>query len=134
MKEADAFFDSNVLLYLASTGPKPARSRELLDAGGIVNVQVLNEFAAVTRGKFAMPWLDIHEILAIVHFACRVEPLSLRTHVRGLAISQRYRFGIYDSMIVAAALEAGCVTLFTEDMQHGQRIEGLTIRNPFADL
>lgn len=134
MREAEVFFDSNILLYLVSTGTKPARSRALLGTGGIVSVQVLNEFAAVTRGKFAMSWQDIHEMLAIIHAACRVESLSLRTHTRGLAIARRFGFAVYDSMIVAAALEAGCVTLFTEDMQHGQRIEGLTIRNPFVGL
>ena len=51
----------------------------------------------------------------------------------GLRIRARYGFSFYDSLIVAAALEAGCTTLYSEDMQDGQRIEGLTIRNPFAE-
>jgi predicted nucleic acid-binding protein len=81
-----------------------------------------------------MDWTEIHEMLQIIRIACRVEPVSLRTHVRGLAIAERFAFRIHDSMIVAAAVEAGCATLFSEDMQHGQRIERLTIRNPFAEL
>ena len=51
----------------------------------------------------------------------------------GLRIQVRYGFSFYDSLIVAAALGAGCTTLYSEDMQNGQRIEGLTIRNPFAE-
>ena len=131
---ADVFFDSNLLLYLASRDAKAARARDLLDRGGTVSVQVLNEFASVARRKFKMDWTEIHEMLQIIRIACRVEPVSLRTHVRGLAIAERFAFRIHDSMIVAAAVEAGCATLFSEDMQHGQRIERLTIRNPFAEL
>jgi len=81
-----------------------------------------------------MDWAEIREILRTIHVACRVEPVSLRTHERGLVIAERFGFRIYDSMIIAAALEAGCVTLLSEDMQHGQRIERLTIRNPFVGI
>ena len=133
MNAADAFFDSNILLYLASAGLKPARARLLLDRGGVVSVQVLNEIASVARRKFAMEWNEIREIIGVVHVTCRIEPLTLRTHERGLALAERFGFGVYDSMIVAAALEAGCATLLSEDMQHGQRIENMTIRNPFQD-
>jgi predicted nucleic acid-binding protein len=131
---ADAFFDSNVLIYLMSRGAKAARSRELITRGGILSVQVLNEFVSVARGKLDMDWDEIREILGTIQLVCRIEPLLLSTHARGLAIAQRYGFHIYDSMILAAALEAGCTTVFSEDMQHGQRIETLTIRNPFATL
>jgi predicted nucleic acid-binding protein len=131
MSAADVFFDSNVLLYLASTGVRPARARLLLNRGGTVSVQVLNEIASVARRKFMMAWPEIHEILQVIHSACRIEPLSLTIHERGLAIAERFGFRVYDSMIVAAALEAGCTTLFSEDMQHGQRIDRMTIRNPF---
>ena len=51
---------------------------------------------------------------------------------RGLDLQTRYRFSFYDSLIVAAALEAGCKTLYTEDLKHGQRIEGVTVTNPFV--
>jgi predicted nucleic acid-binding protein len=54
------------------------------------------------------------------------------THDQALRIAERYGFQIYDSLIVAAALEAGCTTLYSEDMQDGQSIDTLTIRNPFA--
>jgi predicted nucleic acid-binding protein len=128
---ADAFFDSNVLLYLMGKDAKAARARELLNRGGIVSVQVLNEVASVARGKFAMGWAEVHEILRVIQIACQVEPIPLSTHLRGLAVAERFGFHIFDSMIIAAALDAGCATLFSEDMHHGQRIERMTIRNPF---
>jgi predicted nucleic acid-binding protein len=61
-------------------------------------------------------------------------PLGVETHERGLALAQRYRLGIFDAMIAAAALEAGCESLWSEDMQHGLVVDRrLTVRNPFAD-
>lgn len=60
----------------------------------------------------------------------RVQP-SLNLYHAALDIKTLYRFGFYDSLIVAAALESGCKTLYSEDLQHGQQIEGLTIENPF---
>jgi len=51
-----------------------------------------------------------------------------------LDVRQRWRFSFCDSLIVAAALSAGCRRLLTEDLQHGQRVEGLTIENPFTGL
>ena len=52
---------------------------------------------------------------------------------RGLRIRSRYRYSFYDSLIIAAALKAGCRDLYSEDLQDGQRIEQLTIKNPFRD-
>jgi predicted nucleic acid-binding protein len=57
---------------------------------------------------------------------------DIATHERGLDITEHYKFSIYDSMLIAAALQAKCTTFYSEDMQHEQRIEGLTIRNPFV--
>jgi predicted nucleic acid-binding protein len=95
-------------------------------------VQVLNEFASVAVRKFGMPIVEIREVLGLVRAICDVVPVSGPTHDRGLAISERYGFSIHDSMIVAAALLAGCKVLFTEDLQDGQLIdEQLTVRNPF---
>ena len=61
----------------------------------------------------------------------RIQP-SIRLYGKSLDIHARYRFGFYDSLIVASAVEAGCNRLYTEDLQHGQRIEGVTIVNPFG--
>jgi predicted nucleic acid-binding protein len=59
--------------------------------------------------------------------------VDVETHERGVDIAERWRFSIYDSLIVGAALRAGCSTLYSEDLQHGQTIDQLTIRNPFAN-
>jgi predicted nucleic acid-binding protein len=130
----DAFFDSNVLLYLLAGGEKAARARELLDVGGTVSVQVLNECAAVARRRLFLEWEEIDELLEGIRFACKVEPLSLDAHLSGLRIARRYRYSVYDSMIIAAALEAGCTTLFSEDMQNDQKIGRLTIADPFLGM
>jgi predicted nucleic acid-binding protein len=62
---------------------------------------------------------------------CKVAPITLATHERALAIAERYDYRIYDALHLAAALESGCSVLYTEDMQHAQEIDGLTIHNPF---
>ena len=133
MNAIEAFLDTNVLLYLLSrNAAKANRAEELIAAGGVISVQVLNEFASVASRKLGMSWAEIREVLETVRSICRIEPLSLETHDRGLAVAERYGFSVYDSMILASALLADCTTLFTEDLQDGQRIDGrLTVRNPF---
>ena len=134
MSGTEAFFDTNVLLYLLSgDAAKADRAEALLVDGGVISVQVLNEFASVTSRKLEMSWAEIREVLGTIRAVCRVEPISLETHDRGFALSERYGFSIYDSMILASALLAGCNLLFTEDLQDGQCIDGrLTVRNPFT--
>lgn len=135
VSDSKAFFDTNVLLYLLSGDRvKADRAEALLVAGGVISVQVLNEFTAVTSRKLKMNWPDIREVLSTVRAVCTVEPVSVDTHDRGLAIAERYGFAIYDSLIVAAASLAGCRLLYSEDMQDGQTIDTVTIRNPFAGL
>lgn len=128
-----SFLDSNVLLYFASADPaKSARAEALMDAGGTINVLILNEMASVMRRKFAYSWDQVDRVLKTVQRAFRVEPLVLATHERGLGVAERYVLNVYDAVIVAAALDAGCDTLWSEDMHHGLVVERtLTIRNPF---
>ena len=59
-------------------------------------------------------------------------PASIALYRRALELRERYRFSFYDSLIVAAALEGGCTRLYSEDLQHGQRVERLVIENPFG--
>lgn len=132
MSAAD-FFDSNILLYIASNDlPKMQRARELLTNGGTISVQVLNEFAAVMSRKYSRSIAEIRAALYDIRLVCSVHIADVNTHEHGLDIAERYRFSIYDSMLLASALEAGCRTFFSEDLHHGQRIEGMTIRNPFV--
>jgi predicted nucleic acid-binding protein len=130
------FFDTNVLLYLASRdAAKADRAEALLAAGGVISVQVLNEFASVARRKMRMEFAELREFLAVLRGLLRVEPLSVAVHECGLALAERYGLSLHDAMIVAAAIEAGCTVLWSEDMQHGLRLEsGLQIQNPFAGV
>ncbi|HXI41534.1 MAG TPA: PIN domain-containing protein [Bryobacteraceae bacterium] len=133
MSGADTFFDTSVLLYLLSDDTDKAdRIETLLSARGIVGVQVLNEFAVVALRKLKMPLNEVREILDTIRAVCAVEPLTIETHDRGLAVCERYRFSLYDSMLVAAALISGATILYSEDLKHGQVIDNqLRVTNPF---
>jgi len=131
----EIFFDSNVLVYTLTKGdPRQAVAARLLqENAGTVSVQVLNEVASVAHRKLKLSWADVAETLADLRALCQ-EPraLTLATHQAALALAARHGFSFYDALIVAAALEAGCTTLLTEDMQDGLVVEGrLTLRNPF---
>lgn len=131
---ADKYFiDTNVILYLfSSDAVKADRAEAIIAAGGIISVQVLNELAAVTQRKLRMHWDETEEILATTRALLAIEPLSIDTHEHGCKIARRYRLSVYDGMIAAAARQADCTTLYSEDMQHGLIIEkSLTIKNPF---
>jgi predicted nucleic acid-binding protein len=133
MSRTDAFVDTNVLLYLLSSDPAKAdRAEELLAVGGTISVQALNEFAAVARRKLAMSWPEIREVLATVRAVCVVEAISEATHDLGSVVAERYGLSVYDGLIVAAASLAGCRLLYSEDLQDGQTVQGITVRNPFG--
>lgn len=133
MRGAEVFFDTSVLLYLLSAEPEKAdRVEALLLRGGVVSVQVLNEFTAVALRKHALSPREVREFLGDLREFCRTEPLTLESHEHGLDITERLGFHLYDSMIVASAMECGCRTLYSEDLQHGQVIEKrLKVVNPF---
>ena len=130
---AEVFFDTSVLIYLITeSDTRSSIAEELLSAGGKLSVQVLNEFVAVARRKLGLEWEEIGEAVAAVRTLCHAPiPIALKTHEAAVDIAQRYGFHIYDSLIVAAAVEAGCTTLYSEDLQHGQMIQSVTVRNPF---
>jgi predicted nucleic acid-binding protein len=131
----DAFFDTNVLIYMvAKNDPRAAAAEALLAAGGVLSVQVLNEFAAVTRRKLGMTWDEVTEALAAIRTLCpKPVPITIETHETALRLAAQYGYHIYDALIAAAALQAGCTTLYSEDLQNGQVIDGcLTVRNPFV--
>ena len=115
----------------SSDPAKATRSEDLLAGGGVISVQVLNECTRVALRKMRKPWPEVREMLNGIRANCTIVPLTLETHERGIAIAERYQLQIFDSMIVAAALIAGCTTLYSEDMHDGLVINGLTIRNPY---
>lgn len=131
---AKPFLDTNIIVYaLAENDPRAERAGDLLAAGATISVQVLNEFISLARTpKFDMPWQDIREAEAIILSTCRVESLTIDTHSLALDIAERYKVHVYDALIIAAAINAGCDVLYSEDMQNGMAIEDrLTIVNPF---
>ena len=134
MSAAERFFDTNVLLYLLSGDDFRAdRAESELSAGGVLSVQVLNEFASVASRKLKMSIAEIREVLAAIRAVCKIVPLSEETHDLGLQVAERHGLAIYDAMIVASALLAGCRTVVSEDMQDRQILEGrLEVRNPFT--
>ena len=101
-------------------------------AGGAISVQILNELASVARRKMRMSWADTNAFLDMLRGVLTVHPLTIKTHEAGLVLAERYGFSIFDAMIVASALHAGCDTLLSEDMQDGMTLEeGVRIINPF---
>jgi predicted nucleic acid-binding protein len=133
---AKAFFDTNVLIYaVAQDDPRSARAEELLASGGVLSVQILNEFVCVARRKILMSWSEVTEALDAFQVLCPSPlPITIEMHQAALKIAEKHGYNIYDALVVAAALEAGCATLYSEDFRDGLTMEQLTIRNPFAQL
>jgi predicted nucleic acid-binding protein len=130
---AGSFFDSNILLYIASNDAmKAERAEKLLSDGGATSVQVLNEIANISRRKMRMTWPDTHSFLSMLRSLLSVHAITVETHETGLALAEAHRLSIYDAMIAASALQAGCNILWSEDMQHARVIDKrLRIINPF---
>jgi len=133
---ADSFIDSNVLLYLLSTGAKADRAEEVVAQDGVLSVQVLNELANVCRKKLRMQWAETEDFLRVVRdLYPHPQPLTRESHELGMGLAARYGLSVYDGQIAACALLAGCTTLWSEGMKDGLVLDGrTTVRNPFAGL
>jgi predicted nucleic acid-binding protein len=129
------FFDTNVLVYIASgQTTKADRAERLARDGGIISVQVLNEIANVARRKMRLSWIETRAFVSLIRGLLPIEPITLETHETGLALAERYGLSVYDAMIAASALLADCDRLWSEDMQHGMVISGrLQIVDPFRE-
>jgi predicted nucleic acid-binding protein len=128
-----SFFDTNVLVYLASGDAEKAnRAEAVVREGGAISVQVLNEVANVARRKMKLSWQETHGFLASLRELLTIHPITVDTHELGLALAARHQLGIYDALIAASALLAQCDKLWSEDMQDGMAIDRqLRIVNPF---
>jgi len=127
------FIDTNVVIYSLANDAKQDKAIALLARRPVVSVQVLSETANIMRRKLGFDAAAIRAVVNRLSNECgSIQPLTLDTLHAALGVAERYGFSHYDSLIVAAALLAGCDTLFSEDMQHGQAIDGrLVIVNPF---
>ena len=134
------FFDSNIFIYLFDAAAHDKRrtaealTRSALQAKtACISFQVVQETLNVLTRKLAVPVTpdDAQEFLhRMLMPLWRVMP-SQKLYADAIGLQARLGFSFCDSLIVAAALEAGCNRLLTEDLQHGQRIEGLRVENPF---
>lgn len=128
------FLDSNVVLYALSDDSGHATvAQSLLNRGPVLSAQVFNECSAVMRRKLRLPIVRVRDLLEPVMEMALLVPTGLDTVKDAWRIAERYGYGHYDSLIVASALAAGCDLVFSEDLQHGQVIDGrLAITNPFV--
>jgi predicted nucleic acid-binding protein len=133
MNAKKIFFDTNTLLYLLSSDDKKADwVSKNLQQSNVISVQVLNEFTSASLRKIKISNTELDEFLDLFASTFNVRALDMDTFETGLMVSRRYGYHHYDSMIIAAALQAGCERLYSEDMQHRQIIDKrLQIVNPF---
>lgn len=137
------FIDSNVFVYLFDETDERKRdvAGRIVDSalqthGASISFQVVQETLNVVTRKLPTPMTAegakrfLQQVLVPLW---RVSPSSM-LYDRALDVQARYRYSFYDSLIVASALDAGCTRLYSEDLQDGQRIEGLTIENPFLEV
>ncbi len=136
----DNFLDSNVLVYfLDKTNPdKQTKAETLIEqalvlGNSCISHQVVQETLNVVTQKLKFEAADTSRLLnRILIPLWKVMPTP-ELYQRGIEIQTRYQYSFYDSLIIAATLQAGCKTLYSEDMQHGQHIEQMTIQNPFME-
>lgn len=128
-----AFFDTNILVYAFLDVDKRRPALAALLQGGLISVQVLNEFTQVARRKRQRSWPEIEAAVAVIRIRFpEVVPVTADTHAAALATARDHGLSFYDALIVSPAIEAGCDRLYSEDLQDGRRFPGLAIVNPFA--
>jgi predicted nucleic acid-binding protein len=134
------FLDTNLFIYSfdRNSPEKAKRANELIKRAvvspkGIVSYQVVQEFLNVALKRFEQPLTvaEAEQYLSTIFRPILTVHASLGLYAQALRLSERYGLAWYDSVIVAAALEGQCVTLYSEDFQHGLRIGDLRIENPF---
>jgi predicted nucleic acid-binding protein len=128
------FFDTNIVVYAFLDVAKRDRALDLIASGGVISAQVLNEFTNVARRKRQRDWSEIERAISVIRARFPdIVPLTADTHAAALDLARDHGLAFHDALIVAAAIEAGCDTLFSEDLQNGRTIGGLAIVNPFLE-
>lgn len=131
----DRFLDTNILIYAFTTGDRRCATAEaLLAEGGVIGVQVLNEFTNVVRNKLRWDWPQLDAALEVIaELTEPARPLTADIHTHAVKLARTSALSFYDALIIAAAADADCRLLLTEDMQHGRKFGGVTIQNPFHE-
>ena len=132
------FLDTNVLIYLYSED-EPEKANLALNCAQELNAwistQVLNEVSNVMRRKQKLAYSDVLNVVQELQSSFQVATVTPRTIEQALLLGERYGYSYFDCLMLASSLEQGCVTLYSEDMQHGQVIEGsMRIVNPFEGI
>lgn len=140
---AKYFIDTNIFVYsFDNRSPwKKARAQELIrsaleNGDGVISTRVVQEFLNVATRKFVTPMEkdDSKNYLRIIlNPLCQIYP-SIDLYELGLELQAEVGFSFYDSLILAAAIEAGCESVVTEDLQDGQNVRGVMIKNPFGEI
>ena len=126
--------DTNILIYLEGNDTiKRSISENLLSFAPVIPSQVVSEFLNVTRRLRNISKLQAMNEAAALFADCRIAPIQNSTINLAIKLIQKYDFQLFDSIIVALAIESDCKILYTEDMQHGLLVnKKLQIINPFA--
>ena len=131
--ETLCFVDTNVLIYaLDATDPKSAIAERLIEQSPTLSVQVINEVVSVQTKKLRRLMSDALNVAAYLMQRCRAVALTVADIEISHQLITDHNFSMWDSLIVASALNANCTRLYSEVMQHGQIVHSkLTIQNPF---
>ncbi len=131
--DARRFFDTNVLIYAFAENEAKAEAAEAaLSTGGVISVQVLNEFTHVCSRKLKLSWAEIEDRREVIKLLMsEITPITVALHDAAVVLARAHQFSFYDALIVAAAQSSGCTVLLSEDLHHGWASDGLRIENPF---
>jgi predicted nucleic acid-binding protein len=128
----NAFFDTNIFVYAFLDTAKRQPALEILSGGGMISVQVLNEFTHVALNKRKRSWQEIEAALTVISLRFPdVQAVTKSTHANAVTLARDHKLSFYDALIVAAAVESDCDVLFSEDLQHGRKFGKLGVVNPF---
>lgn len=130
-----AFADTNVAVYAESAdGEKSKRARSILESSPVISTQVVNETIAALTGKYGFSKSDAHEVAGALMDLCEVVSVDEGTVREAMKLAVRYQLSHWDALIVAAAIQASCDLIYSEDMQHEQVFDDrVSVKNPFID-
>ena len=132
------FFDSNILVYFAD-GADPQKQqiaenlikKAVINDNGVISTQSLQEFFAATTRKLLCTKEKAKEYVENFSDSFTVEQVSVPLILKAINISIKNQFSFWDSLILSAAIQSGCIICYSEDLSNGQIIEGVKIVNPF---
>jgi len=131
---AKSFADTNIVIYAEGSDiSKAERATAILESGPVINSQVVTESISVLSRKYGFTLTEAHEVALSLLDLCEVVPVSAETIREAVRLAADHQLSHWDSLIVAAAVLAGCETLYSEDLQHNQLFnDRLRVVNPFA--